>query len=118
MINIKSYTCSECGATVKVTGILNPTITRSCSHDQAVVHANLEGTLFGLGALQNKMLSEGEIPEQHRVAFVQQKSHQAWQSPDGPRWPMSSWLEYIDAYHKSVLEEELARLEREMNLGG
>lgn len=113
MIEVESYTCAECGGPVSVVGIVDPIISRACGHNQAIVHANLRGTMFGESAMQHVLLTLDQIPAGHRAAFEGPLLSQSWVRDDGTRvWPYKVWTDYIEAYHaleRKVDEERRAR---------
>jgi hypothetical protein len=109
MISVKNYTCAECGAEVKVEGIYNPLIIRSCQHTDAAIHANLEGTVYSQGGMETKFFKLEEIPEQHRRALLSTKWKTRAVVVDGElQWPYSVWEEYITLWHEvQILVEEM-----------
>lgn len=108
MVSVKSYTCAECGADVSVEGIVRPKITRSCPHDDAAIHANLEGRVFGEACL-DKALKLSEIPEEHQEAFA--ASQAGMVGADGEKtWLYRDWLNYISEWHEAQVANALKAL--------
>lgn len=108
MIRVKNYTCSVCGQEVQVTGIIDPEIIFSCSHQGSVVHANLEGTVFGQGAM-SKLLMLSDLPEEHQAEFQKQYQNSALIKDGHYYWTYSQWNEYIENWHKEQYELDKLR---------
>ena len=73
MIVVENYTCAECGGLVDVSAVTpeDTSIPRPCGHATAPVHANLRGTMYGMGAVEDgsATMPDSEIAEDDRAGW-------------------------------------------------
>lgn len=115
MIDIESYTCAVCGAIAQVEGFISPKITRSCSHDGSIIHANLRGTVYGEGALHTVRLTKDQIPANQLEAFLNSKWGKTGKvlgkkNKEQQTWALRDWYGFVQDQHVKAVREELEKL--------